>query len=250
MPLKQEVMPSEKKHPKLLKLIETLDKDLPKPPFFIIIQGSVGSGKTSLLYSLLNSYQKNNFFDVIYFYNRVSDSDKVWLKFEKEKKTAVEVFNNYRDDRLLYQIDVIDKVQNKRREKKKRPLNILFVFDDMAYSNIVSRGKSTALDQLVINRRHYNVSLIVTSQTYKALNINLRTNNLSHLVLLRANLKDLKMIAEDHNAGMIEEDDFVELYNEVKKKGKYNFLVVDYQDDPDKIFKQNFNEILKISDSS
>ena len=247
MPFKQEIMPSETKHPKLLKKISKLESILPKPPFFIIIQGSVGSGKTSLQYSLLNSYQDSSFFDIIYFYNRVSDSDKVWLSFEKDKKTAVEIFNNYSDSRLLKQIDEIDKVQNMRRDKKRRPLNILFVFDDMAYSNIVSRGKATALDQLVINRRHYNISLIVTSQTYKALNINLRTNNLSHLFLMRANLKDLKLIAEDHNAGMIEENDFIELYKTVKEKGKYNFLVVDYQDDPDKMFKMNLKEILKIS---
>jgi len=113
----------------------------------------------------------------------------------KIKKTAVEIYNSYNNKHLLELIDNIDKVQKERRGNKKRPLNILFVFDDMAYSNIVSKSKSTALDQLVINRRHYNVSLLITSQTYKALNQNLRTNNLSHLLLMRANLKDLKMIS-------------------------------------------------------
>jgi len=248
--MKREVIPSEKKHPRLIKKIQQLEKELPKPPFFMIIQGSVGSGKTSLLYSLLKAYQKNNFFDIIYFYNRVSDSDPVWASFEKKKKTAVEIFNHYRNDQLINLIDNIDEVQKERREKKKRPLNILFVFDDMAYSNIVSRSKSTALDQLVINRRHYNISLIITSQTYKALNQNLRTNNLSHMVLLRANLKDLKMISEDHNAGMVEENDFIEMYNTIKKQkgGEYDFLVVDYQDKPENIFKKNFKEIIRITD--
>ena len=247
MPIKREVMPSEKKHPKLIKQISQLDKELPKPPFFIIIQGSVGSGKTSLLYSLLKNYQNKNFFDVIIFYNRVADSDKVWETFEKEKKTAIEIYHNYNNNKLIDMIDNIDQVQEQRRQKKKRPLNILFVFDDMAYSNIVSRGKSTALDQLVINRRHYNISLIITSQTYKALNQNLRTNNLSHLILLRANLRDLKNIAEDHNAGMCEEEDFIEMYKTVKEGGQYDFLVVDYQDKPTDIFKKNFTEIIKIS---
>jgi thymidylate kinase len=243
----REVMPSEKKHPRLIKKIKELDKELPKPPFFMIIQGSVGSGKTSLLYSLLKAYQDKNFFDVIIFYNRVSDSDEVWEKFET-KKTAIELYHDYNDAQLISIIDDLDKVQSQRREKKKRPLNVLFVFDDMAYSNIVRKNKSTALDQLVINRRHYNTSLIITSQTYKALNINLRTNNLSQLVLLRANLKDLKMIAEDHNAGMIEEKEFINLYEEVKKGGQYDFLVVDYQDKPENIFKRNFKEVIKIED--
>lgn len=245
MPIKREIMPSEKKHPKLIQKIEKLEKELPKPPFFIIIQGSVGSGKTSLLYSLIKNYQNNNFFDVIYFYNRVSDSDKVWMDFEN-KKTGVDLFHNYNDSKLLELINEIDSVQTMRRAKNKRPLNILFVFDDMAYSNIVRRNKSTALDQLVINRRHYNISLIITSQTYKALNQNLRTNNLSHFILIRANLKDLKNIAEDHNAGMVDIDDFITMYKTVKEGGKYDFLVVDYQDEPTKIFKKNFNEIIQI----
>lgn len=243
----REVIPSEKKHPRLIKKIKELEKELPKPPFFMIIQGSVGSGKTSLLYSLLKAYQDKNFFDVIIFYNRVSDSDSVWEKFET-KKTAIELYHDYNDAKLIEIINQLDGVQSERREKKKRPLNVLFVFDDMAYSNIVRKNKSTALDQLVINRRHYNASLIITSQTYKALNINLRTNNLSQLVLLRANLKDLKMIAEDHNAGMIEEKEFINLYDEVKKGGQYDFLVVDYQDKPENIFKRNFKEVIKIED--
>jgi len=243
----REVIPSEKKHPRLIKKIKELEKELPKPPFFMIIQGSVGSGKTSLLYSLLKAYQDKNFFDVIIFYNRVSDSDEVWEKFET-KKTAIELYHDYNDAKLIEIINQLDGVQTERREKKKRPLNVLFVFDDMAYSNIVRKNKSTALDQLVINRRHYNASLIITSQTYKALNINLRTNNLSQLVLLRANLKDLKMIAEDHNAGMIEEKEFINLYDSVKKGGQYDFLVVDYQDKPENIFKRNFKEVIKIED--
>lgn len=245
MPIKREVMPSEKKHPKLIKKINELDKELPKPPFFMIIQGSVGSGKTSLLYSIIKNYQSKKFFDIIYFYNRVSDSDKVWLDFES-KKTAVDLYHNYNDNKLLNLIEEIDIVQKSRRERNKRPLNILFVFDDMAYSNIVRKGKNTALDQLVINRRHYNISLIITSQTYKALNQNLRTNNVSHFILLRANLKDLKLIAEDHNAGMVEMDDFIDMYQMVKEGDKYNFLVVDYQDDPKKIFKKNFTEVIQI----
>jgi len=34
MPIKREVIPSEKKHLKLLKMIDKLDATLPKPPFF------------------------------------------------------------------------------------------------------------------------------------------------------------------------------------------------------------------------
>lgn len=243
--MKREIIPSEKKHPRLIKKIQKLDKELPSPPFYLVLQGSVGSGKSSLLYSLIKAYQSKKFFDVIYIWNRVSDSDSAWEKFETDK-TAIEIFHHYHDNDVFEIIENIDKVQKNRRAKKKPPLSILMVFDDMAYSNISRKGKPSALDEVVINRRHYNISLIITSQTYKALNQNMRTNNLSHLILLRANLRDLRNIAEEHNAGMVEEEEFIQMYQKVKEGDKYGFLVVDYQAEPSKIFKKNFKEIIQI----
>lgn len=43
------VMPSEKPHKDIIKRISKLDKYLPKPPFYILIQGPVKSGKSSVL---------------------------------------------------------------------------------------------------------------------------------------------------------------------------------------------------------
>lgn len=58
---------------------------------------------------------------------------------------------------------------------------------------------------------------------------------------MRANRNDLKHIAAAHNAGCVEEDDFIRMYDAVKARGKFNFLVVDYQEgDMNKIFKMGF----------
>lgn len=263
MPIKRYVMPSEAKHEKTIKMNEKLNKlnsVLPKPPFFFLIQGSVGSGKTSLLYSLLRNYQKINYFDIIYIYNRVKDSDKVWQTFEKykiiKKKnkeeeikyiTSIEIYNDYDNKQLKNLIDAIDETQTQRRTEGKRPLNILFVFDDMAYSGITKRASApSSLDQLIINRRHYNISIVITSQTYKALSMNARTNNLTHMVLMKANKKDLELIAEDHNAGEVSTEDFIIMYKTIKKGNKYDFLVVDYTDEQERRFKKNFEEVIEI----
>lgn len=261
MSLTKHVMPSEKKHKDTIKINEKLqkvNKNLPLMPFYSLIQGTVGSGKTSLLYSLLCNYQKINYFDVIYFYNRVSDSDEVWESFEKikvkkvkgQKKevpiTVVQIFNDYDNDQLKKLIDNINEVQKERKEEGKRPLNILFVFDDMAYSGITKKASApSSLDQLIINRRHYNASLIITSQTYKALSQNARSNNLTHLMLMRANKTDLELIAEDH-CGEIEVVDFINAYKHVKKNGKYDFFLVDYADDIENRFKKDLDVVIKI----
>lgn len=270
MPIKRYVMPSEAKHKLTLKLNDKLNEInpiLPKPPYFFLIQGSVGSGKTSLLYSLLRNYQKINYFDIIYVYNRVKDSDKVWQSFEKykivKKKnkagkeeeeikyiTSVEIYNDYDNKQLKDLIDSIDEAQTMRRDEGKRPLNILFVFDDMAYSGITKRASApSSLDQLIINRRHYNISIIITSQTYKALSMNARTNNLTHMILMKANKKDRELIAEDHNAGEVSTEDFLKMYENVKKSGKYDFLVVDYTDEQERRFKKNFEEVIGLKET-
>lgn len=93
-------------------------------------------------------------------------------------------------------IEELEDIQEERRRAKERPLNVLFLFDDMVMSNICARGagKPTALDDLVISRRHWNSSIILTSQGYHNLNPNIRTNNINMLVLLRAGDRDLKCI--------------------------------------------------------
>lgn len=242
------IIPSERIPTKNRKQDERLPSYLPPARGLIILQGSAGSGKSSLLYSMIKEYQKHGYFDVIIVYNRCSDSDFVWEGFQT-RKTDVSVLNHFDNQELLDMIQNIDEVQQERRmkkpEAKQRLLNILFVFDDMIYSGICSAHKKTAVDELVINRRHINATVILTSQTYRAVSQNIRTNNVSQMIVLRANAKDLANIGEEHNAGVCCTDDFIEMYNHCKDYGNYEYLVVDYTKPQDKMFSRGFKNTLK-----
>lgn len=244
------IIPSEKIPAKNRKQDERLPSYLPPARGLIILQGSAGSGKSSLLYSMVKQYQKQNYFDVIIVYNRCSDSDFVWEGFQT-RKTDVSVFNRYDNQELLDIIENLDEVQQERRMKKpdskQRLLNVLFIFDDMIYSGICSAYKKSAVDELVINRRHMNATVMITSQSYKALNQNIRTNNVSQMIVLRANAKDLMNIGEEHNAGVCNTDDFMEMYNHCKDFGNFEYLVVDYRKPQDKMFSRGFENTLKPS---
>jgi len=106
------------------------------------------------------------------------------------QKTDVQIYNHYDNEELLDILKNLDEEQQERRmakPEKRRLLNVLFVFDDMIYSGICSAYKKSAVDELVINRRHMNATVMITSQSYKALNQNIRTNNVSQMIVLRAN---------------------------------------------------------------
>lgn len=241
------IIPSEKIPTKNKKQDDKLPSYLPPARGLIIIQGSAGSGKSSLLYSMIKEYQKKNYFDIIIVYNRVSDSDYVWKGFQT-KKTDVQVFNTYNNEELLDIIENINDEQMERREmkpEKRKLLNICFIFDDMIYSGICHARKVSAVDELTINRRHLHCTIFVTSQSYKAINQNIRTNNVSQMIVMRANVRDLMNIGEEHNAGVCSVDDFVEMYNHCKDHGNYEYLVVDYRKPQDKMFSRGFKNVLK-----
>jgi hypothetical protein len=245
------IIPSEKIPAKNRKQDDKLPPYLPPARGLIILQGSAGSGKSSLLYSMIKQYQKQNYFDIIIVYNRCSDSDFVWKGFQT-KKTDVQIFNRYDNQELLDIIENLDEEQQDRRRAKpdkQRLLNVLFVFDDMVYSGICSAYKQSALDELVINRRHMNATIMITSQSYKALNQNIRTNNVSQMIVLRANAKDLENIGQEHNAGVCNVEDFIGMYNLCKDYGNYEYLVVDYRKPQDKMFSRGFKNVLKPSSS-
>lgn len=246
------VIPSERIPLKNRKQDDKLPSYLPPARGLLILQGSAGSGKSSLLYSIVKQYQQQHYFDVIIVYNRCSDSDFVWKGFA-DKKTDVQVYNRFNNEELLDIMTNLDEIQQERRQMKadkRKLLNVLFIFDDMIYSGICSSSKKSALDELVINRRHLNSTVIITSQSYKALNQNIRTNNVSQMIVLRANTRDLLNIAEEHNAGLVSVDEFVCMYNHCKAIGDYEYFCVDYRKPQGKMFSRGFKNTLKTSSSN
>lgn len=64
----------------------------------------------------------------------------------------------------------------------------------------------------------------------------MRANNVSLVIIMRANRKDLENIAKEHNAGVVSEKEFMSIYDEIKAGGKYDYMVVDYEQPLTKIF--------------
>ena len=111
--MKIEVIPSEVIPKKNREMTAKLPKELPPCGSMVLIQGSAGAGKSSILYSMMKNYQKSQrkgYFQVIIVFNRCADSDFVWKSF-KTKHTEVKVFSHYDDEEMLEMFDNINELQ-------------------------------------------------------------------------------------------------------------------------------------------
>jgi len=230
--LKIEVCPAEFK-PKDKRLDKINYKDLPKLPANILLLGRCGSGKSSILYTLLTrgyTYgpKKKSVFDEALFYIGTLDSKHVFEKLPIKNKLVLEEFDavdfgNYLDDLRAHQLEKL--------EKKKSPMNTLICFDDFVGAALMKRinFKASPLEKLILTSRHEaNASVIFASQVYKSSGFSTPTvrNNLTTLILAQMNRIELEKISDEF-AGDMTSQEFISIYDKVMAKKPYNFMVYD-----------------------
>ena len=151
--------------------------------------GGPGSGKTSLLYSLLHSCKPKFFrkyFDTINIWSpSLHTSSKSWRVQPECIKTE---YNESEIEEVLSELDNKDK-------------NLLLL-DDMIAS--INRSGKGVLRTLFFNRRHRGITLFLTSQRYNLLDLSLRTN-LSHLFIWNTSKAELLLIFEEKISGLDKE---------------------------------------------
>jgi hypothetical protein len=230
--LKIEVMPAERK-PKDSRLDKINYKDLPKIPANILLLGRCGSGKSSILYSLLTkgyTYgpKKKSLFDEALFYIGTLDAKHIFEKLPIKNSLVLEEFDpvdfgNYLDDLRAHQLEKLD--------KNKAPMNTLICFDDFVGAALMKRinNKPSPLEKLVLTSRHEaNATIMFCSQVYKNSGFSTPTvrNNLTTIILAQMSRIELEKIAEEY-AGDMTKDEFIKIYDRVMAKKPYNFMVMD-----------------------
>jgi len=105
--------------------------------------GRVGSGKSSILYSLLTEgyvYGKNkkSVFDEMIFYVGNKESNGALQKIKCDSKCILHEYDNNAFEEYL---DNLKEHQLERLEKGKHPLQVAVVFDDMAGVQLLKKQK-------------------------------------------------------------------------------------------------------------
>lgn len=212
-------------------------------PFYLCcIIGRKGSGKTSLLWSLLKlSCVKNK--TIVRIFSSTFNIDETMINIiDKLNKYGVEVqtFDNIYDGKiniLEQQFNELKENINDMKEefknKKKIYSKYIYIIDDLA--DIL---KDKSLQKIIFKHRHYLTSFIINTQYYKSLSVGIRTN--SNILCLYSDIgyDTLKKIYEEKiNSNKFSFNDFLYYYEQITKE-KYNFMYIN----PDNLdIRKNLN---------
>lgn len=254
------------------------DNSIIKIPMSAYIVGGKGLGKTSLLLNMLtNPLLLKGKFNQLIFFSPTSRLDEkiqrvlnanpnILVKNEKllkliKKLKERDILDNGMNKDIEYyekdleiqyqesiQTDFINEIINRNKYiteefGKQFSDKILMIFDDSIEGKIF---KKEIFKKLVFKSRHYNISIIITSQSYFQLPKPIRLN-MSYLILFEtANKKELESIYNE-NANTLTNKQFYKLVEDVFEI-PYNFLWVNYFKSKKERFWEQFKRIINLSD--
>lgn len=216
--LSVKIMPSENK-----KQDNRRNKFIPEQlkssmPLVAYIVGPRGSGKSSMLYSMLDEWLKG-YYHLIIIFTGTADSVHAFEQLQ-DKKTSVLVYTNYTNQLLEDLYNVIKDLQEERRKNKKSEYHVCMVFDDML-AKFSGKSYGGILNELYFNSRHEKIDIIFTSQKYRAMNQSTRADQVNLLILMKNLSKmDIKAIEEEHG-GSLEKGMLTQMYYDATDKSKY-----------------------------
>ena len=208
---------------------------LPKIHCSYLVIGKSGSGKTNVVLHMLRSKSLlGGVFDIIlYLCDSPCDVMEQNLKIPKE--------NFIKDFTEEWLEKLIDKqriaVEKKGSDKVD---NMLLIFDD-----ILSKQKflnSKMLIKLVTETRHYNISCIFNSQSYKKIPRVVRLNARG-LILFPSSLGEIQKFAEENCLPGMSSKQFLKLVQHCTKE-QYNFAFLQQDAPPNDKLRKNFNKII------
>ena len=192
--------------------------------FFMLLISKPGGGKTTWWVNLIYKKAKKTFYKKF---------DRVYI-FSKSLKT-ISTKIKLDDDRMFDGVDELESIIEKIKDADDKTLIII---DDC-----ISDLKDTDwMMKLIYNRRHLGggISIIITTQVYNKLPLNLRKCASDLVLFSTTNKKEIESIYDDYIN--IPKNDWINLCNYVFKKDNHQVLY--YKCDTN-LFYHNFN-LLKI----
>lgn len=209
----------ESPHPNLLRL-----------PFSLLEIAPKGSGKSVLLQNLLFIYYK--FFDNIFIFSPTIFLDDKWGRtIEKLKIPVTNLFTSYKESELTMLMEKIKEFNKGKRNKEK--VRTLIIFDDII-EQLPKGKKLSAMNKLFMNHRHYLISHIVVSQSFKKVD-NVGRMNTTGMILFRTDNKGERKKIVEELAGNYSYAEFEKMYVDATKE-KFSFMFINY--DNKKIFRK------------
>jgi len=247
--------------------------DLPKTAFSCQVIGSRGSGKSQLIKKLLDIYTPqiekinrylisptayldntlSDFFDHDNIFSEYNDAiisfieDFIKVKMEKEK---LNIYEKTLKDMELTQEDVnfmdekdkraIERKYKNNLKKYYRPDHNLLVIED-SLGTFKAKSKLT---YLFTRHRWYNLSVIISSQSFRSIPVVIRNNCILNFVF-QTNNKELKKIEEEFD-NYKDTSNFIKMFH--KYAVDYNTLFINRGMPKKKQYYQNLNKKINMEE--
>jgi hypothetical protein len=195
--------------------VKSIPYPLQQPNFLLIVVGSCRSGKGVLLMNLIMNKNMGyrNYFDNIVYISPTLPSDKTGSILYKDEE-IMKITEGLENLNEILEV-IVD-------NQKKSGESLLVVIDDCL--GLIG-GDNNYFSTLCSKYRHYNLSLIITTQNFRHIPITARYNASGYVLFKSHNKKEIEKLQEELG-GMF--PDFDSLYQEATKE-KYSFLYLDME---------------------
>lgn len=221
--------------PRVLKAVDICDthviekKLLPSLPFRFLCIGRSGSGKSNILSCLcaLPDWYGDDFDgENIYIFTGSPGDDKMSKLINYKEIPDGNVRNDWFDTEVSDVYDEIVKDWKDAVEDKKKPNNVLFVVDDLFFSNKFANSakKDSMMSKVFQNGRKYSISIIILAQKYSSISSSLR-ENANAMITFGATNKQLDLMEGDWNY-LPSSRDFHKVFRDATNGSKHDWLFV------------------------
>ena len=234
--LSWDVIPCENK-PKDKRLDRIDHKYLPKLPATFMVLGQCGSGKSSILWTLLTEGYvygkgKKSVFDECLIYLGTLDAKHAFETKLPIKNTLV--LEEYDPNDFEEYMNDLKEHQMEKLEKNKPLLNTCLIFDDFVGEGLMKKPRANVappIQKLVLTSRHEsNTTIFFCSQVFKSSGFAVPAvrNNITTFVISKMGRGELAKIAEEL-AGDYEPEEWLTHYDSALEKRPYNFVTYDHR---------------------
>lgn len=194
-------------------------------PFLLSFVAPPKAGKSNAIINLLcnsefyRGKKKEHYFDDIYYCSPTSVFDKTTCNALKLLDNCIQVH----DLDQLYSLDVFlrqimkEQAESEPEERKR----VLIVLDDMV--GIMEKNKEIPL--LATKYRHYSISIVAVSQSYKKLPLLIRNCTTGLIVFALHSEKEIEKVYDEHGCGF---PNWYEMYR-IATNDRYNFLFMNIE---------------------
>lgn len=198
-----------------------------KIPFRMIVQGPSGSGKTNFVINLIEKFSspKGTFISIYIITKNKDEPLYKYLEYKSDGQIVIkEGLHN------LPELDKFDKTENH-----------LVIIDDL----VLEKNQQNIIDYF-IRCRKLNVSVVYLSQSFYSIPKVIRQNSNYIVILKMGSLKNLKLILSEFQLS-VDKNTLLKIYDYSTNK-KFNFLLIDMDNEEKYRFRHNFNNIIDVAD--